>query len=128
MPAMPPMMDCRTTSPRSCFCTSLLVQPIAFRMPISRERSTKFPIMVLIIRKKDPAKTTKDTTKENWLEICDMPPISSRKESELVTVMPGGVSKAYFNRSIVYINLGNYDRATTDVDRAMLLKPAATYT
>ena len=35
-------------------------------------------------------------------------------------------AKAYFNRSVVYINMGNYNRAATDINRAMLLKPANT--
>jgi tetratricopeptide (TPR) repeat protein len=37
-------------------------------------------------------------------------------------------AKAYFNRSVVYINLGNYNRATYDINRAMLLNPANTKT
>ena len=35
-------------------------------------------------------------------------------------------AKAYFLRSIVFMFLGNYQRATNDLDRAMVLRPART--
>jgi len=56
-----------------------------FEIPISLKRATRFASTVLIMRNTAPPRAMMEARRENWSEILDTPPISSRKKSELVT-------------------------------------------